>query len=302
MNLALFLDVAAGGLLLGGLYALIAVGLNLQYGLLRVLNVAHGEFLMLGGYLTYLLHVNAGMDPLVSLAVSVPVVFAAGVVVHTLLYRRLLRQERTREELEANSLLISFGLLFILQNGALLIFSADMRGYQYLDRPLRMLGTVFPTNRVVAFAVAAVVTALLMLFLRGTLTGAAVRALMQDPVGARLVGVRVPRIHALCFGLGAALAAVSGSLLSMLFELTPFVGLPYTITALVVIILGGLGSVGGSLLGGLILGVVEALGVYFTAPDLRMVISYGVLALVLVLRPYGLFNSMARRPGQAEGA
>ena len=116
---------------------------------MRVLNVAHGEFLMLGGYATYLLHVNMGMDPLLSLVVSAPVVFAAGVAVHALLYRRLLRQERTREELEANSLLISFGLLFILQNGALLIFSADLRGYQYLDRPLRMLGTVAfrPTGR-----------------------------------------------------------------------------------------------------------------------------------------------------------
>jgi len=300
--MTLLLDVAAGGLLLGGLYALIAVGLNLQYGLMRVLNVAHGEFLMLGGYVTYVLHVNMGMDPLLSLVVSGPVVFAAGVGVHGLLYRRLLRQERTREELEANSLLISFGLLFILQNGALLVFSADLRGYQYLDRPLRILGTVFPTNRVVAFVTAAVITTLLFLFLHRTLTGAAVRALMQDPVGARLIGVRVPRLHALCFGLGVGLAAVSGSLLSMLFELTPFVGLPYTITALVVIILGGLGSVGGSLLGGLILGVVEALGVYFTAPDLRMVISYGVLALVLVLRPYGLFNSLAHRPGQVERA
>ena len=298
MNVALLLDVAAGGLLLGGLYALIAVGLNLQYGLMRVLNVAHGEYLMIGGYLTYGLHVHMGMDPLVSVLVAGPVVFAAGTALHALLYRRLTRQERTREELEAGSLLVSFGLLFILQNGALLIWSADLRGYQYLDRPLRLLGTVFPTNRVVAFGMAAAVTALLFLFLRATLAGAAVRALMQDPVGARLVGVRVARVHALCFGLGVGLAAVSGSLLSMLFELTPFVGLPYTITALVVIILGGLGSVGGSLLAGLLLGVVESLGVYFTAPDLRMVISYAVLALVLVLRPYGLFNPGARRRGQ----
>jgi branched-chain amino acid transport system permease protein len=302
VNLALLADVAAGGLLLGGLYALIAVGLNLQYGLMRVLNVAHGEFLMLGGYVTYLLHTSLGMDPLVSLAVSAPLVFGGGVTVHALLYRRLLRQERTREELEASSLLISFGLLFILQNLALLLFSADLRGYPYLDRPLRMLGAVFPANRVVAFVTAAALTALLFLFLHRTLTGAAVRALMQDPIGARLIGVRVSRLHALCFGLGVALAAMAGSLLSMLFELTPFVGLPYTITALVVIILGGLGSVGGSLLGGLLLGVVEALGVYFTAPDLRMVISYAVLALVLVLRPYGLFNTLARRPGQTEHA
>jgi branched-chain amino acid transport system permease protein len=300
VNLALLLDVAAGGLLLGGLYALIAVGLNLQYGLMRVLNVAHGEFLMIGGYLTYTLHVDGGLDPLLSLLVAGPLVFAGGVAVHALLYRRLLRQERTREELEANSLLISFGLLFILQNAALLLWSADLRGYQYLDGPLRALGTVFPQNRVVAFAVAAAVTALLLLFLRSTLAGAAVRALMQDPVGARLMGISVPRVHALCFGLGVGLAAVSGSLLSMLFELTPFVGLPYTITALVVIILGGLGSVGGSLLGGLLLGVVESLGVYFTAPDLRMVISYGVLALILVVRPYGLFNPLAPRPGRTE--
>ena len=297
--MALLLDVAVGGLLMGGLYALIAVGLNLQYGLMRVLNVAHGEFLMIGGYLTFLLHVHLGVSPLATTILVGPVAFAGGMGVHALLFRRLLRQEKTREELEANSLLISFGLLFIVQNGALLLWSADLRGYQYLDRPLRLLGAVFPTNRVVAFAVAAVVTAGLFAFLKGTLAGAAVRALMQDPIGVRLMGVRVSRVHGPCFGLGVGLAAVTGSLASMLFELTPFIGLPYTITGLVVIILGGLGSVAGSLLGGLILGVVEALGVHFTSPDLRTVITYAVLALVLILRPYGLFNPMAHRPGQA---
>ncbi|MBI2371583.1 MAG: branched-chain amino acid ABC transporter permease [Deltaproteobacteria bacterium] len=287
---------------MGGLYALIAVGLNLQYGLMRVLNVAHGEFLMIGGYLTYMLHVHLGVNPLVSILVSGPVVFAGGMGIHALLFRGLLRLKRTQEELEANSLLISFGLLFILQNAALLLWSADIKGYQYLDRPLHVLGAVFPTNRVVAFGVAAMVTALLFVFLKGTLAGTTVRALMQDPVGARLMGVKVPRVHGLCFGLGVGLAAVTGSLVSMLFELTPFIGLPYTITALVVVILGGLGSVTGSLLGGLILGVLESLGVHFTAPDLRMVISYGVLALILVLRPYGLFNPLAPRPGQASQA
>ena len=302
MSAALLFDVVAGGLLMGGLYALIAVGLNLQYGLMRVLNVAHGEFLMIGGYLTYVLHVHLGMNPLLSILVVGPLVFAGGVGVHALLFRRLLRQEKTREELEANSLLISFGLLFILQNAALLAWSADLKGYQYLDRPLRLLGAIFPVNRVVVFAVAAAVTLALFAFLKGTLAGATVRALMQDPIGVRLMGVRVSRVHGLCFGLGVGLAAVTGSLVSMLFELTPFIGLPYTITALVVIILGGLGSVAGSLLGGLILGVVEALGVHFTSPDLRTVISYGVLALILILRPYGLFNPMAHRPGQATRA
>jgi branched-chain amino acid transport system permease protein len=299
VNPGLLLEVAASGLLLGGLYALLAIGLNVQYGLMRVLNVAHGEFLMLGGYLTFWLHVSMGADPLMTVLAIGPAAFAAGVGIHALLYRRLLRLKRTREELEANSLLISFGLLFILQNVALLIWSADIRGYSYLDRPLVALGMTFPANRVVAFVVAAVLTAALFAFLKRTMVGTAIRALMQDAIGSRLMGLPVARIHAACFGLGAGLAAVTGSLVSMLFSLTPFVGLPFTVTALVVIILGGLGSVTGSLVGGLLLGVVESLGVHFTAPDLRMVLSYGVLALTLILRPYGLFNPMARRPGQA---
>lgn len=294
MTPALLADLLVSGLLLGGLYALIAVGLNLQYGLMRVLNVAHGEFLMLGGYLTYTLHVEGGVHPLLAMLVAAPIVFALGVGVHALLYRRLLRIDRTREDLEANSLLLSFGLLFIVQNTALLIWSADIKGYQYLDRPLRIMDLAFPANRVVAFAIAAAVTALLFALLKWTLRGTAVRALMQDPVGARLIGVGVARVHTVCFGVGAALAAMAGAMVSMLFELTPFIGLPYTITALVVIILGGLGSMAGSLVGGLVLGVVETLGVHFTSPDLRMAISYGVLALMLILRPYGIFNPLAR--------
>ncbi len=302
MNVPLLLEVAAAGLLLGGLYALIAVGLNIQYGLMRVLNVAHGEFVMIGAYITFLLHVHLGLNPLVTIVISGPALFALGATVHALLFRHLLRLRRTREELEANSLLISFGLLFILQNMALLLWSSNIRGYQYLDQPARIFGAVFPANRVVAFGVAALLSALLAVFLRRTLAGTALRALMQDAIGSRLLGLPVARIHGLAFGLGAALAGVTGSLLSMLFPLTPFIGLPYTVTALVVIILGGLGSVSGSLLGGLILGVVESLGVHFSAPDLRLVLSYSVLVLMLVLRPYGLFNPMARRPGQADRA
>lgn len=300
--MSLLFEVAASGLLLGGLYALIAIGLNLQYGLMRVLNVAHGEFLMVGGYATYLLVVLYGWNPLATLFVSGPLLFAGGVVVHTLLFRHLLRLRRSRDELEANSLLISFGLLFILQNVALLLWQADMRGYRYLDQPLHVLDAVFPANRVVAFAIALLLTILLFAFLRGTLAGAALRGLMQDLIGARLTGLPVPQMHALCFGLGAALAGISGSLLSMLFPLTPTMGLPYTVTALIVIILGGLGSVAGSLVGGLLLGVVEAVGVHFTDPSFRMVLKYGVLALILIVRPYGLFNPMAHRPGQVERA
>jgi len=290
MTPTLLLDIVIGGLTTGGIYALVALGLNLQYGLMRVLNVAHGEFLMVGAYLTYSLHTGWGLNPLLTLLVTGPVAFGAGLLLHRLLYARILAGGEAAETLESRSLLLSFGLLFVLQNTALLLWSADLRGYSYLSVPLRALGTVFPANRVVAAAVALALSLAFYAFLRWSLTGRAIRALMQEPDGARLVGINLPQLHALCFGAGIAMSAVTGSLISMLFELTPFIGLPYTVTALVVVILGGLGNVLGSLLGGLLLGLVETAGVYLAASDIRLITSYAVLSLVLILKPSGLFG------------
>lgn len=290
MNLTLLLDIAIGGLMTGGLYALVALGLNLQYGLMRVLNVAHGEFLMLGAYLTYSLHTGWGLNPLLALLVTGPASFGAGLLLHRLLYARVLAEDEAPEALESRSLLLSFGLLFVLQNAALLLWSADLKGYSYLSTPLHALGTVFPANRLVAAGVALILSVAFYAFLRWSLTGKAIRALMQEPEGARLVGINLPRLHAFCFGVGIAMSAVTGSLISMLFELTPFIGLPYTVTALVVVILGGLGNVLGSLLGGLLLGLVETAGAYLTASDIRLIASYAVLSLILILKPSGLLG------------
>jgi branched-chain amino acid transport system permease protein len=290
MKMVLAVDIVVGGLMTGGIYALVALGLNLQYGLMRILNVAHGEFLMLGAYATYSMHTAWGLDPLLTLAITGPVAFAVGLVLHRLLYARALESGEGRETIESRSLLLSFGLLFVLQNAALLIWSADLRGYSYLSVPVRALGSVFSANRVVAAAVALGLSLAVYAFLRWSLTGKAIRALMQEPEGAQLLGIHVPRLHALCFGAGVAMSAVSGSLISMLFELTPFIGLPYTVTALVVVILGGLGNVLGSLLGALLLGLVETAAVYAAASDIRVIASYAVLALILVLRPAGLLG------------
>ncbi len=255
----LLLDVVIGGFTTGGIYALVALGLNLQYGLMRVLNVAHGEFLMLGAYVTFSLHTGWGVNPLLTLLITGPTAFAVGLVLHRLLYAPLLAGEAA-ESLESRSLLLSFGLMFVLQNAALLIWSADLRGYSYLAIPLRWLGTVFPANRVLAAAIALALGVAFYLYLRYSLTGKAVRALMQEPEGAQLMGIQTSRIHGLCFGAGIAMSAVTGSLVSMLFELTPFMGLPYTVTALVVVILGGLGNMLGCLMAGLLLGLVETAG------------------------------------------
>jgi len=289
MTPTLLVDIIVGGLITGGIYALVALGLNLQYGLMRVLNVAHGEFLMMGAYLTYSLHTAWGVNPLLTLLITGPASFGAGLVLHRLLYARVLVGEAA-EALESRSLLLSFGLLFVLQNAALLLWSADLKGYSYLAVPLHFLGSVFPANRLVAAAVALAVSLAFYVFLQQSFLGKAIRALMQDPEGAQLAGINLSRVHGLCFGIGIAMSAVTGSLISMLFELTPFIGLPYTVTALVVVILGGLGNVVGSLLGGLILGLVETASVYLAASDIRLIASYAVLSLILILKPSGLFG------------
>src|SRR6185503_4637250 len=285
----LLLDVVIGGFTTGGIYALVALGLNLQYGLMRVLNVAHGEFLMLGAYVTFSLHTGWGVNPLLTLLITGPTAFAVGLALHRLLYAPLLAGEAA-ESLESRSLLLSFGLMFVLQNAALLVWSADLKGYSYLAIPLRWLGTVFPANRVLAAAIALALGVAFYVYLRYSLTGKAVRALMQEPEGAQLVGIQTSRIHGLCFGAGLAMSAVTGSLVSMLFELTPFMGLPYTVTALVVVILGGLGNMVGCLMAGLLLGLVETAGVYIASSDIRLISSYAVLSLILILKPSGLFG------------
>jgi len=290
VKLSLLLDIVVGGLITGGIYALVALGLNLQYGLMRVLNVAHGEYLMLGAYLTYSLHVGFGVNPLLTLAVTAPLAFGAGLLLHRLLYARVLSGSETPEALESRSLVISFGALFALQNAALLIWSADLKGYGYLSIPVRMLGAVFPANRIVAAVVALGLSIAFYVFLRRSLAGKAIRGLMQDPEAAELVGIDLGRVHAICFGVGIAMSAVTGSLVSMFFELTPFMGLPYTVTALVVIILGGLGNVAGSVAGALLLGLAETASVYVTTSDIRPIVSYGILSLILILRPAGLLG------------
>jgi len=188
VSAALLFDILVTGLITGGIYALVALGLNLQYGLMRVLNVAHGEFVMLGAYATYSLHTDWGANPLLTLLVTGPAAFTAGLVIHRLLYARVLAQAEAREALESRSLLLSFGLLFVLQNAALLIWSADLKGYSYLGTPLRVLGAVFPANRVLAAVVALGLSVGFYVYLQRSLTGKAIRALMDEPEGAQLVG------------------------------------------------------------------------------------------------------------------
>ena len=216
--------------------------------------------------------------------------FVAGLAVYWLCFRRIARSAPSVEVIEARSLLVGFGLMYLVQNAAYLAWGADLRGYAYLDQPVELAGARFTANRLVVFAFAVAASLALLALLRWTLIGKAVRAMMQSPTGAQLVGIDTDRLHPAVFGLGLALAGVAGALLSMVYEISPGMGEPYTVTALIVITLGGLGSALGSLLGGFLLGVVEAFGMHFTSPSLKMLLSYGVLIAVLLARPQGLFK------------
>ena len=287
--MSLWFELVASGLITGGIYAVVAIGLNLQYGLMRILNISHGEFLMLGAYLTWLAHTVLQVNPLVFLPVVALVLFVVGVLVYRLCFYRIVSTAPAVEVIEARSLLVGFGLLYLVQNLAYLAWGADLRGYSFLAEPVEIAGARFTENRLVVFAFAVGASLLLLAVLRFTLVGKAVRAMMQSPTGAQLVGIDTHVLHPVVFGAGLALAGVAGALLSMVYEISPAMGEPYTVTALIVIVLGGLGSALGSLLGGFLLGVVETFGMHFTSPSLKMVLSYGVLIAVLLARPRGLF-------------
>ena len=290
MSLTGWAELLAGGLITGGIYALVAIGLNLQYGLMRIMNISHGEFLMLGAFLTWWAHTTWGISPLVFLPVAFAVLMLIGMAVHWLCFRQVAARAPNVDVFEARSLMVGFGLMFFVQNTALLIWGGDLRGYEYLAEPVQLADMRFTANKLVLFGIALALSLALIALLKLTLLGKAVRALMQSPIGAQLVGINTKRLHPLMFGIGLGLSGVAGALLSMTYEISPSMGEPYTVTALIVITLGGFGSIAGSLVGGLLLGVVEALGMHFTSPSLKMLLSYAVFIGVLIWRPNGLFS------------
>ena len=289
MSLGSWLELIASGLITGGVYALVALGLNLQYGLMRILNIAHGEFLMVGAFITWTAQSALGLSPLLMVPVSFALLMLLGLVIHRLVFRRLTRNSPTLDIFEARGLMVSFGLMFLVQNFAQLIWGGDLRGYDYLADPVKLGGAQFAANKLLLLALALAISGGLIVFLRNTLYGKGVRALMQSPTGAQLVGIDTERLHPLMFGVGLGLSGVAGCLLSMTYTISPSMGEPYTVTALIVITLGGFGSMGGALAGGLALGVIEALGMHFTNPSLKSLLTYGIFIAVLLWRPNGLF-------------
>ncbi len=284
------LNIAIGGLLTGGIYALIAVGFGLQYGVARVLNISHGEFIMVGAFCAWTLFTQVGINPLFSMLICAPFFFALGFIIYRVLYTPLRKSSESPAAFEGNSMLASFGLLFVIQNLALIIWGAPVKGYSFLAFPIHLGGAVFSTNRIVTLIASVILGSAFYLFLIKTRTGKAIRAAAQDPDAAELMGVRINRVLALCFGLGAMMAALGGLLLSMTsIMISPVMGMQYTLIAIIVVVLGGLGNIKGSFIGGFILGLVGYV-VTSAQPGLSMVAYYVIFLLLLLLRPKGLLG------------
>jgi branched-chain amino acid transport system permease protein len=284
--LELLAQVLVSGLLLGGLYALMALGLSLVWGVLNIVNLSHGALIMLGAYVTWFLFTGAHLDPFVALPITAVVMFVVGYVIERGVLNFVIRGPMF------NTLLITFGIEVVLTYLAQLWFSADFRAINpsYAGANFRLAGVTIPTVQVLVFAIAIGLTVAMWLFLLHTRLGRGIRASAQNLVAARLYGVDPKRIYALTFGLGAALAGVTGGLYGTVSQINPYIGGPLTAKSFAIAIIGGLENPLGVIVGGLVLGIVESLTALYFGSTYRDVASFGVLLLVLILRPTGLLG------------
>jgi branched-chain amino acid transport system permease protein len=280
------LQLMVSGVLLGGVYALGALGLNLIFGVAKVVNFAHGEFLMLGMFAAYWLMTLTGINPYV----GAPIIGAAFFLVGLAFYAGLMRFTIYKPEL--TQVFATLGLGILLQNAALVAWSADYRTIQVMPagwESVQVLGTYVPTNRLVAFLYAIAILGAVLVFLRATFVGRAIEAVSQDLVAARLMGIDPNRVFLMTFGLGIALTGVAGGVLMPSFYAFPSVGSFFVLVTFVVVVLGGLGSVTGTIVGGILLGLVET-GVGYVAPDLKEATHFVLLISLLAIRPQGILG------------
>ena len=287
-------DIIVSGLILGGLYAMVALGLTLQYGVARIMNLAYGEFVVAAAFGAWWLFTANAISPLAGLVVIVPIAFLANWLIYHLLLMPLVKRAKSREVLEGDSILFTFGLLFVMQGIMLSLFGGQLYSYSYLLVPLDIVGTTVSANRLIAFAFAIVIGLGLYLVLTRTRAGTAMRAVAVDPRSARLVGIDVPRMSALAFALGGALCAAAGVLISMFLTFSASGGVLFTMKALIVVIMGGVGSLLGTLVAGLLLGLAEVATARLIDPGLTLAVNFAIFLGILLVRPTGLFGSSSR--------
>ncbi len=265
------------GVVWGGLYALIALGLNLIFGVMKILNIAHGELLMLGAYLAFWLFTLWGVSPLVTVPLAAIAMCLFGLVIQKALIDPITARSRTVAGFENATLIVFFGVLLILQNVALLLWTADYRSISYMTEPVRLGEFSVAANRLVVLAAALVLSALMFALMQRTMLGKAIRAVSQDRDTAKLMGINTRRMGMVGFGLGSAIAGAAGALASTIYVITPTVGLLFTIKAFTIMVVGGLGNQFGIFVAGLALGVVESFASYLIGAEFKDATGYILL-------------------------
>jgi branched-chain amino acid transport system permease protein len=284
------LQVVISGILLGGVYALFATGLNLIFGVMKIINLGQGELMMLGAYITFFLATSAGINPLVAIPIAAVAMASLGWILQFALVERVVNQPAI------NSLLLTFGLSTLMMGVALNLWTSNFRSITYaaLSGSWNLLGISFSKTRLVAFLIAILVTGGMWLFLKMSTFGKSIRATSQHPQVAQLCGIDVRKVRFATFALGSGMAAISGSLIAMIFTINPEMGRMFIGKGFAIIVLGGLGSFVGAFLGALVLGVSETLTAYFTNTQIAEGVAYLILLLVLVIRPSGFFGKAER--------
>ncbi len=287
MDLAIILS---SGLLVGGIYSFIAIGLNLIFGVIRVANFAQGEFVMLGMFVTYIIQIKFHIDPYISAwAIIAPIGFVFGALVYVVVIRRLLDDHYMQ-------MFATFGLIFVFQNIVLSISRGEAKQTQSVvaGKTINAFGVDVSIPRLIVLLSAIVVAYLLIQFLNRTIIGTAMRAVAQDQKTSTLMGININRIYILTFGISTALAAMAGALMTPSYAATTEIGFGFILPAFAVVVLGGLGSVKGSLIGGILVGVIEALAGFLLDPQLKQAVWFTLFLIVLVIRPNGLFGKSGK--------
>jgi branched-chain amino acid transport system permease protein len=286
MDANLTIQLLIQGILLGGIYGLIALGLSLIFGVMGIINFAHGQLMVMGMYVSFWIFVLLGIDPYLSLIFVAGAIFILGYLIQSTVVNRILDYPEAIQVLP----LVSMGL--ILENLALLLWGPDHRSPQTaLGLKTFWIGPIMiDVSRLIAFSVAVLITMLIFIFLKKTVMGKRIRAASDNRTGAILVGIDVDRINNISFGLGSATAAAAGVLLLPLMPVSPYMGHDFTLTAFIVVILGGMGNLIGALVGGLILGVAESMSTLFLPATLKHGVSFTILIIIMVFRPQGLFG------------
>ncbi len=283
------IDIIISGLLLSGTYALVAMGLNLQYGVARIMNLANGEILVLGALASFWLFTTQNLSPLLTIILLFPLSFFGNWLIYQYLMRPLVKRSKSKGALEVDSILSTFGISFIII-GFVVSVEGGYFAYKYLSHPIEILGSTTSINRLVAFLVASLIAVILYCWLNLSRAGMAVRAVAVSTEASGLVGINVLKISSFAFALGGMITAVGGALISTFITLDASIGAVFTMKALIIVIMGGVGDIRGSTLAAIILGIVETTVATLVDPGLTLASAYFIFVVVLLFRPQGLFG------------